>query len=102
MIHLCKQLERAGSYVIAKQLVRSATAIGASYAEATEAESADDFIHKIKIAMKEAKESRYWLELAAREVEVKDTVTDQLTSIQKLLTKSHSTALCNRNLRRRK
>ena len=51
---------------ISDQLLRSATSVGANYAEASEAESADDFIHKMKIAMKELKESRVWLLFARR------------------------------------
>lgn len=45
------------------QLIPSGTAIGALYCEACEAESAKDFVHKIKIAKKEAKETKYWLRL---------------------------------------
>jgi four helix bundle protein len=45
------------------QLIKSGTSIGANYREACEAESSKDFIHKIKISKKEAKESTYWLKL---------------------------------------
>ena len=55
----------AGRHV-ADQLLRSATGVAANYAEASEAESSDDFIHKMKIAMKELKESRVWLLFAKR------------------------------------
>jgi len=47
----------------AKQLIRSSGSIGANYIEANEALSKKDFIHRIKISRKEAKESIYWLEL---------------------------------------
>jgi four helix bundle protein len=47
------------------QLIRSGTSIGANYAEADEANSKKDFINKIVIAKKEAKETRYWLKLIA-------------------------------------
>jgi four helix bundle protein len=46
-----------------KQLVRSAGSVGANYIEANEALSKKDFIMRVKIARKEAKESRYWLHL---------------------------------------
>jgi four helix bundle protein len=49
--------------VIARQLLRSATSIGANYREANRAESRDDFIHKVGIAEKEAAETQYWLEI---------------------------------------
>ena len=55
----------AGRHV-SDQLLRSATSVAANYAEASEAESSDDFIHKMKIAMKELKESRVWLLFAKR------------------------------------
>lgn len=50
---------------IVKQLLKSATSIGANYIEATAAESRKDFIHKVGIAKKEAKETTYWLRLLA-------------------------------------
>jgi four helix bundle protein len=49
--------------VIARQLLKSGTSIGANYREAGRAESRDDFIHKIAICAKEAAETQYWLEL---------------------------------------
>lgn len=48
---------------ISKQLVRAAGSVGANYIEANESLSKKDFIMKIKICRKEAKESRYWLRL---------------------------------------
>ena len=51
---------------IGDQLLRSATSVAANYAEATEAESPADFVHKLKIAQKELKESRVWLLFARR------------------------------------
>lgn len=48
-------------FVIAKQLLKSGTSIGANSVEAQNAESKADFIHKIKIAAKEADETQYWL-----------------------------------------
>ena len=48
---------------IAGQLVRSATSVAANYAEATDAESREDFIHKMKLAMKELAEARCWLRI---------------------------------------
>ena len=50
-------------YVISKQLLRSGTSIGANVKEATQAESKPDFIHKMAIALKEASETEYWLEI---------------------------------------
>lgn len=50
-------------YVLAKQFLRSGTAVGALVREAQNAESKQDFIHKLGIAQKECDESIYWLEL---------------------------------------
>lgn len=50
-------------FIIAKQVLRSGTSIGAMVEEANQAESKADFIHKLSIANKEANETRYWLRL---------------------------------------
>jgi four helix bundle protein len=55
----------AGRHV-GDQLLRSATSVAANYAEASEAESTADFVHKMKVAMKELKGSRVWLIFASR------------------------------------
>jgi len=54
-----------GRYV-AGQLMRSSASAGANYMEARGAESRADFIHKLQVALKEAKESQYWLALVRR------------------------------------
>jgi four helix bundle protein len=61
VIMYCEVLEQSKKYVIARQLLRSATSIGANVFEAQNAESKADFIHKMKIAAKEASETLYWL-----------------------------------------
>lgn len=63
----CGTLPRgaAGRHV-GDQLLRSATSVAANYAEASEAESPADFVHKLKLAQKELKESRVWLLFASR------------------------------------
>jgi four helix bundle protein len=63
VIKYVEVLEEKRKYVIARQLLRSATSIGANAREAQNAESSADFIHKMKIAHKEADETQYWLEL---------------------------------------
>ena len=50
-------------YVISKQILRSGTAIGANISEGNRGESKLDFIHKLSIALKEADETEYWLNL---------------------------------------
>jgi len=58
--------EQKHEFVLSKQLLRSGTAIGALVREAEQAESRPDFIHKMSIALKEANESEYWIELLAQ------------------------------------
>jgi len=50
-------------YIIAKQIMRSATSVGAMVREAQHAESKADFIHKMSVALKEANETEYWIDL---------------------------------------
>jgi len=50
-------------YVISKQMLRSGTSVGANIHEAIASESKKDFIHKLGIAVKEARETSYWLNL---------------------------------------
>ena len=58
---LCSKIK--GRPIYTKQLIRSATSIGANIAEAKYAESNADFVHKLEIAQKEANETQYWLSL---------------------------------------
>ena len=72
---------------ISKQLIRSAGSIGANYLEAEESLSKKDFIMRIKIAKKEAKESVYWLQLSlSQSVETaeKDLLIDEATQLMKI------------------
>jgi four helix bundle protein len=59
-------LNNEKKFVIAKQLLRSSTSIGANVVEAQNGESKADFLHKIKIAAEEAYEALYWLKLCEK------------------------------------
>jgi four helix bundle protein len=63
VIKYAESLNNNKKYVIAKQVLRSGTSIGASVMEAQSAESKADFTHKLKISDKEAHETWYWLYL---------------------------------------
>lgn len=65
-IDYVERLEHEKKFIIARQLLHSATSIGANAMEAQSAESRADFIHKLKIADKEAHETLYWLILCER------------------------------------
>ena len=64
--HLNEYLVNKKKFSLADQVFRSGTSIGANIAEATRAESNSDFVHKFSIAMKEAEETLYWLDLSFR------------------------------------
>ncbi len=64
IIRLYKYLaEEKREYVLSRQVLRSGTSIGANVKEALQGEARADFIHKLSIALKEASETEYWLEL---------------------------------------
>ena len=63
VIELYKILVEKKEYVLSKQLLRSGTSIGANVEEATAAQSKKEFVMKMSIASKEARETRYWLRL---------------------------------------
>lgn len=86
--------------VIGRQLVKSATSVGANYRSACRAKSKADFIAKLAIAEEEADESAYWLEMLAEAKIVKPgSVADLLREADELtaiLTKSRKTAKANK------
>jgi len=64
IVNLCKYLKNEKKeYILSKQLLRSGTSIGANVTEAQDAQSKKDFISKMAISLKEAKETRYWIAL---------------------------------------
>lgn len=95
-IDVCSLLEKRKQPVIAKQLMRCATSIGACVYESQHAESPDDFIHKMKIACKEAGETHYWFQIAEKLVDIKPELKEDLTIIYKMINKSITTARTNK------
>lgn len=75
-------------YVLSKQILRSGTSIGANVNEAVEAQSKADFIHKLSIALKEARETEYWLKLLIGSgfVDSKTPLKDDIDQIIRILT----------------
>ena len=63
IIKLYQKMIDQNEYVLSKQLLRSGTSIGANIEEATAGISKKDFIAKMSISSKEARETRYWLKL---------------------------------------
>lgn len=97
IIEFTELLESQRKFVIANQLLKCGTSIGANIFEAQSAESRNDFIHKLKISDKEAKETEYWLLLCelAQSYPFDPELKAMLTSIQKLLSKIISSSKRN-------
>lgn len=98
IIEFTEILESKRKFVIANQLLKSGTSVGANIFEAQSAESRADFIHKLKIADKEAKESEYWLLLCEKSSSYpfNEDLKIALLSIQKLLSKIIATSKINK------
>ena len=81
-------LEAGRRYVVARQLLRCGTSVGTNVREAQHAESRADFVHKCKIAAKEAEETDYWLQLCTHAPAYPTPPTplnDTLLSVRRLL-----------------
>ena len=95
------QLKEQRETIIANQIGRSGTSIGANIRETKYAHGVADFISKLQIALKEANETGYWLELLYRTdyiVEQEYTLLDsKCKSIRAMLVSSINTAKSNRN-----
>lgn len=94
IIPFCDLLNKQRRYDLSRQLFRSATSVGANIMEAQNAESKADFIHKFKIAGKEANESAYWLLLCknAPQYPFEPDLIDSLNRIIKIINKIISTS----------
>ncbi len=97
IIDYCELLEEARKFIVARQLLKSGTSIGANIHEAQNAESLDDFIHKMKIAAKEADETKYWLTLCelSKKYPSSNELKERLQSIINILSKIISTSKSN-------
>ena len=94
IIKYVELLEEKRKYVIANQLLKSGTSIGANVHEAQNAESKSDFIHKFKIAAKEIEETKYWLVLCkhSQNYPNNDQLEIMLNEIDKIVTKIIATS----------
>ncbi len=85
IIKLYQQLQENKEFVISKQVLRSGTSIGANVEEATAAQSKKDFLSKMSIASKEARETKYWLRLLKESDLVKIPLESYLTEIDEII-----------------
>ena len=95
--YLC---EKRKEYVMAKQLLRSGTSIGANAHEAHNAQSDKDFLAKMYIALKEATETEYWIKLLMRTeyltAEEGKSILDDCVEVKKILTAIIKTSKLNK------
>ncbi|WP_185153991.1 four helix bundle protein [Dysgonomonas sp. ZJ709] len=89
IISFVQLLEDNRKFVIANQLLKSGTSIGANVKEAQNGESRADFIHKLKIAAKEADETEYWLLLCkhSKNYPFEIKLLEDIKVLQKVLNK---------------
>ncbi|APS40060.1 four helix bundle protein [Salegentibacter sp. T436] len=85
IISLFKKLQDEREFIISRQLLKSATSIGANVEEATAAQSKRDFISKMSIASKEARETKYWLRLLEDSEITKIEVSNHLNEITHII-----------------
>ncbi len=98
IVDFTQKLKEKKFYPLADQLFRSGTSIGANTWEAQSAESKKDFVHKLKIAAKEADETEFWLTLCKLSNHLPspdDNMFSDLESIEKVLSKIISTTKRN-------
>ena len=97
IMKICENIK--GHYSLANQLERSGTSIGANIHEANYAQSKNDFISKLQIALKECYETEYWLELFVKsELLSRESVKEiynECGTIRKMLISSINTAKKN-------
>jgi four helix bundle protein len=85
VIELFIQFKKENEFIISKQIIRSGTSIGANVEEAIAAQSKKDFINKLSIASKEARETKYWLRLLKQSELTQINVDSYLTEIEHII-----------------
>lgn len=84
-INLYVDLKKQNEYVLSKQLLRSGTSIGANVEEAVAGFSKRDFTAKMSIALKESRETRYWLRLLDKSKLVEGNFTSQINESEEII-----------------
>jgi four helix bundle protein len=85
IVGLHQGLQKKKEFVISKQILKSATSVGANVEEALAAQSRKDFISKMTIALKEARETRYWLRLIEDSHMLDEDLTIMLMQIEEII-----------------
>jgi four helix bundle protein len=87
--------EKSPARKLSDQLIRCVTSVGANYEEAQAAESRRDFLHKLQVALKEMRETYYWLRVITKissSGTVQDALIDEARQLRAILSKSVATA----------
>ena len=97
LIEYCEHLQDEKKFIVANQLLKSGTSIGAKAMEAQNPESKADFVHKMKIAAKEADDTQYWLWLCEYSKKYPDPagLIEQVEVLNKILGSIISTSKRN-------
>ena len=85
IVSLYKKMLKENEYVLSKQILRSGTSIGANIVEASAGISKKDFIAKMSISSKEARETRYWLQLIDKSDLIDINVEEELKLVEDLI-----------------
>lgn len=95
IIKVYSYLKQQHEFILSKQLLRSGTSIGANIEEAIGAQSKTDFVSKLSIAYKEARESNYWIKLLEKSNYLTSkealSLTNDVTEILKIIGKIQKT-----------
>ena len=104
VVKLCQELHRTSrvNRPLVSQLLRSGTSVGSNVPEGQSAQSRDDFVHKLSVASKEARETHYWLRLLAAAEIVPETrlacLLDEANQLVAILTAISGNAKRNAKL----
>ncbi len=85
VINLSKTLQQSSEYVLSRQMLRSGTSIGANVEEALAGQSRKDFVSKMTIALKESRETRYWLKLLQESQIVKGNYSEYVRDVDEII-----------------
>jgi four helix bundle protein len=77
--------ETKKKFILAKQILRSGTTIGANTRESEQSQSKADFIHKLSIALKEAKETKYWIEILLDKIIYQNQFLSKNTDVEEIM-----------------
>lgn len=85
VIRVAGKMQNRKEFILSRQLVRSGTSVGANLAEAIFAASPKDFLHKNTLALKEAMETSYWLQLVRNSGLINENIDQEIELVAEIL-----------------